>query len=56
MPNFIASSLKELSFPFGNGKIKFLWQANSRNERLIYTKNEDEGFFLVVKPGKNASS
>ena len=53
MPNFIASSLKELSFPFGNGKIKFLWQANGRNERLIYTKNEDEGFFLVVKPGKN---
>ena len=53
MPNFIASSLKELSFPFGNDKIKFLWQANGRNERLIYTKNEDEGFFLVVKPGKN---
>ena len=53
MPNFIASSLKELSFPFGNDKIKFLWQATGRNERLIYTKNEDECFFLVVKPGKN---
>ena len=53
MPNFIASSLKELSFPFGNDKVKFLWQANGRNERLIYTKNEEESFFLVVKPGKN---
>jgi len=53
MPNFIASSLKELSFPFGNDKIKFLWQANGRNERLIYTKNEEESFFLVVKGGKN---
>ena len=41
MPNFIASSLKELSFPFGNDKGKFLWQANGRNERLIYTKNEE---------------
>ena len=53
MPNFIASSLKKLSFPFGNDKIKFLWQANGRNERLIYTKNEEESFFLVVKGGKN---
>ena len=45
MPNFIASSLKELSFPFGNDKIKFLWQANGRNERLIYTKMKMKGFF-----------
>ena len=42
MPNFITSSLKDISFPFGNDKVKFLWQANGRNERLIYTKNEEE--------------
>ena len=52
MPNIIASSLKELLFPFGNDKIKFLWQANGRNERLIYTKNEEESFFLFLKGGK----
>ncbi|MBR8462536.1 tRNA (guanosine(46)-N7)-methyltransferase TrmB [Campylobacter sp. faydin G-24] len=56
MPNFIAKNLKDKVYPFGHDGVQFLWEAQSKSERLIYTQNGDEKFFIVVKKtgdGKN---
>ncbi|MDO5045854.1 tRNA (guanosine(46)-N7)-methyltransferase TrmB [Campylobacter sp.] len=49
MPNFIAKNLKLNPLPFGDGDIKFEWEAKGRNSNLIYTKSGDEEFFITVK-------
>ncbi|TBR79454.1 tRNA (guanosine(46)-N7)-methyltransferase TrmB [Campylobacter novaezeelandiae] len=49
MPNFKAKSIKELTLPFCSNGVEFLWKAYNENVILIFTKVEEESFFLQVK-------
>ncbi len=46
MPNFQTKSLKNLAFPHKADKASFLWMAKVKNEDLIFTRYEDEVFFI----------
>ncbi|AJB45782.1 tRNA (guanine-N7)-methyltransferase [Campylobacter fetus subsp. testudinum] len=52
MPNFVATALKNLKFPFGADGVEFLWSAKADDESLIYTKVGKKEFFLLVKDKK----
>lgn len=54
MPNFIANSIKELSFPFKKDGVEFLWMAKGRNLDLIYTKSLGDEFFISYKNRGNS--
>ncbi|WP_169778909.1 tRNA (guanosine(46)-N7)-methyltransferase TrmB [Campylobacter curvus] len=49
MPNFIAKSLKDRAYPFGKDDVRFLWEAQGRSEKLVFTQSADENFFIIVK-------
>ncbi|WP_169763724.1 tRNA (guanosine(46)-N7)-methyltransferase TrmB [Campylobacter mucosalis] len=49
MPNFIAKNIKEIKYPLQSGDIKFLWQVQGRNEKLVFTQNKDDSFFITLK-------
>ncbi|ALV24913.1 tRNA m7G46 methyltransferase [Campylobacter iguaniorum] len=53
MPNFIATSLKNLEYPFGDDEAQFLWSAKAGEENLIYTMAKDCEFFITVKGKKD---
>lgn len=56
MPNFIAKTIKNNAYPFGNDGVEFLWQVDGRIDSLIYTKSGDESFFIVKKQNQNTKN
>ncbi|MBK1991770.1 tRNA (guanosine(46)-N7)-methyltransferase TrmB [Campylobacter sp. 2018MI35] len=49
MPNFKTKTIKELTLPFCSNGVEFLWKAHNKNIILIFTKVEEESFFLQIK-------
>ncbi|MBX1495666.1 tRNA (guanosine(46)-N7)-methyltransferase TrmB [Campylobacter coli] len=53
MPNFKTRKLKEIILPFEKDGVEFVWMAHNNNVNLIYTRVEEESFFLQIKKGEN---
>ena len=53
MPNFKTRKLKEIILPFEKDGVEFVWMAHNDNVNLIYTRVEEESFFLQIKKGEN---
>ena len=49
MPNFKCKNIKNINLPFSKNGIEFLWNAKNDNVNLIFTKVENESFFLQIK-------
>ncbi|MBZ7939493.1 tRNA (guanosine(46)-N7)-methyltransferase TrmB [Campylobacter sp. W0014] len=55
MPNFKVKKIKELILPFKKDEVELEWMAENNNIILIYTKVNEESFFLQVKKEKDSS-
>ncbi|EAB5248172.1 MULTISPECIES: tRNA (guanosine(46)-N7)-methyltransferase TrmB [Campylobacter] len=53
MPNFRSKNIKEMNLPYSKGDVEFLWLAKNDNVGLIYTKVQEESFFLQIKKAQN---
>lgn len=49
MPNFKCKTLKEIQLPFEKEGVEFLWMAKGENVDLLFTRIEQENFFLQIK-------
>ncbi|TXE86246.1 tRNA (guanosine(46)-N7)-methyltransferase TrmB [Campylobacter volucris] len=52
MPNFKCQRLNDIQFPFKKDGVEFLWSAYGENIQLIFTRIEQEKFFLQIKQDK----
>ncbi len=53
MPNFKSKKIKEINLPYNKDDVEFLWLAKNDNVSLIYTKVQEESFFLQIKKAQN---
>ncbi|EPV1340881.1 tRNA (guanosine(46)-N7)-methyltransferase TrmB [Campylobacter jejuni] len=53
MPNFKSKKIKEINLPCSKDDVEFLWLAKNDNVSLIYTKVQEESFFLQIKKAQN---
>lgn len=53
MPNFKSKRIKEINLPYKKDDVEFLWLAKNDNVSLIYTKVQEESFFLQIKKAQN---
>lgn len=53
MPNFKSKKIKEINLPCSKDDVEFLWLAKNGNVSLIYTKVQEESFFLQIKKAQN---
>ncbi|EOI1973134.1 tRNA (guanosine(46)-N7)-methyltransferase TrmB [Campylobacter jejuni] len=53
MPNFKNKKIKEINLPYSKDDVEFLWLAKNDNVSLIYTKVQEESFFLQIKKAQN---
>ncbi|MBC5857513.1 tRNA (guanosine(46)-N7)-methyltransferase TrmB [Campylobacter jejuni] len=53
MPNFKSKKIKEINLPYIKDDVEFLWLAKNDNVNLIYTKVQEESFFLQIKKAQN---
>ncbi|MBZ7969891.1 tRNA (guanosine(46)-N7)-methyltransferase TrmB [Campylobacter sp. RM3125] len=53
MPNFRVKKIKELILPFKKDEVELEWMAENNNVILIYTKVNEESFFLQIKKEEN---
>ncbi|EPR5309404.1 tRNA (guanosine(46)-N7)-methyltransferase TrmB [Campylobacter jejuni] len=53
MPNFKSKKIKEINLPCSKDDVEFLWLAKNDNVNLIYTKVQEESFFLQIKKAQN---
>ncbi|HFP7627109.1 TPA: tRNA (guanosine(46)-N7)-methyltransferase TrmB, partial [Campylobacter jejuni] len=53
MPNFRSKKIKEMNLPYSKDDVEFLWLAKNDNVSLIYTKVQEESFFLQIKKAQN---
>ncbi|HEG3340020.1 TPA: tRNA (guanosine(46)-N7)-methyltransferase TrmB [Campylobacter jejuni] len=53
MPNFKSKMIKEMNLPYSKDDVEFLWLAKNDNVSLIYTKVQEESFFLQIKKAQN---
>ena len=53
MPNFKSKKIKEINLPCSKDDVEFLWLAKNDNVSLIYTKVQEESFFLQLKKAQN---
>ncbi|EDP2238945.1 TPA: tRNA (guanosine(46)-N7)-methyltransferase TrmB [Campylobacter jejuni] len=53
MPNFKSKKIKEINLPCSKEDVEFLWLAKNDNVSLIYTKVQEESFFLQIKKAQN---
>ena len=53
MPNFKSKKIKEINLPYNKDDVEFLWFAKNDNVSLIYTKVQEESFFLQIKKAQN---
>ncbi|EAH7509317.1 tRNA (guanosine(46)-N7)-methyltransferase TrmB, partial [Campylobacter jejuni] len=53
MPNFKSKKIKEINLPYSKDDVEFLWLAKNDNVSLIYTKVQEESFFLQIKKAQN---
>ncbi|EGK8128295.1 tRNA (guanosine(46)-N7)-methyltransferase TrmB [Campylobacter lari] len=49
MPNFKCKILKEIQLPFEKDGVEFLWLAKGKNVDLLFTRINQEKFFLQIK-------
>ncbi|EAJ5678728.1 tRNA (guanosine(46)-N7)-methyltransferase TrmB [Campylobacter lari] len=49
MPNFKCKILKEIQLPFEKDGVEFLWLAKGENVDLLFTRINQEKFFLQIK-------
>lgn len=49
MPNFKCKNIKNIKLPFKKNGVEFLWSAKNDNIELLFTKVENENFFLQIK-------
>ncbi|MDR2635699.1 MAG: tRNA (guanosine(46)-N7)-methyltransferase TrmB [Campylobacteraceae bacterium] len=49
MPNFITKTIAKPPLPFSSGRCDFLWEVNSKNSNYIFTRCEEEKFFIQIK-------
>ncbi|ECO5600527.1 tRNA (guanosine(46)-N7)-methyltransferase TrmB [Campylobacter jejuni] len=54
MPNFKSKKIKEINLPCSKDDVEFLWLAKNDNVSLIYTKVQEESFFLQIKKAQNS--
>ncbi|TKX32030.1 tRNA (guanosine(46)-N7)-methyltransferase TrmB [Campylobacter estrildidarum] len=54
MPNFKVKKIKKLILPFRKDEVELEWMAENDNVILIYTKVNEESFFLQVKKEKDS--
>lgn len=54
MPNIVAKNLKNVELPVKFNEVKFIWEAKSNDEKLVYTKALGCEFCLVVKDRGNS--
>ncbi|MBF7047699.1 tRNA (guanosine(46)-N7)-methyltransferase TrmB, partial [Campylobacter volucris] len=52
MPNFKCKRLNDIQLPFKKDGVEFLWSAYGENVQLIFTRIEQEKFFLQIKQDK----
>ncbi|MBF7068958.1 tRNA (guanosine(46)-N7)-methyltransferase TrmB [Campylobacter volucris] len=52
MPNFKCQRLNDIQLPFEKDGVEFLWSAYGENVQLIFTRIEQEKFFLQIKQDK----
>ncbi|MCW1728430.1 tRNA (guanosine(46)-N7)-methyltransferase TrmB, partial [Campylobacter jejuni] len=45
--------IKEINLPYSKDDVEFLWLAKNDNVSLIYTKVQEESFFLQIKKAQN---
>ncbi len=50
--NFKSKKIKEINLPYSKDDVEFLWLAKNDNVSLIYTKVQEESFFLQIKKHK----
>ncbi|EAL5962685.1 tRNA (guanosine(46)-N7)-methyltransferase TrmB [Campylobacter jejuni] len=53
MPNFKSKKIIEINLPYSKDDVEFLWLAKNDNVSLIYTKVQEESFFLQIKKAQN---
>ncbi|OIN33168.1 tRNA (guanosine(46)-N7)-methyltransferase TrmB [Campylobacter jejuni] len=53
MPNFKSKKIKEINLSYSKDNVEFLWLAKNDNVSLIYTKVQEESFFLQIKKAQN---
>ncbi len=53
MPNFKSKKIQEINLPYSKDDVEFLWFAKNDNVSLIYTKVQEESFFLQIKKAQN---
>ncbi|HEG1358997.1 TPA: tRNA (guanosine(46)-N7)-methyltransferase TrmB [Campylobacter jejuni] len=53
MPNFKSKKIKEINLSYSKDDVEFLWLAKNDNVGLIYTKVQEESFFLQIKKAQN---
>jgi len=53
VPNFKSKKIKEINLPCSKDDVEFLWLAKNDNVSLIYTKVQEESFFLQIKKAQN---
>ncbi|ECK7799003.1 TPA: tRNA (guanosine(46)-N7)-methyltransferase TrmB [Campylobacter jejuni] len=53
MPNFKSKKIKEINLLYSKDDVEFLWLAKNDNVSLIYTKVQEESFFLQIKKAQN---
>lgn len=53
MPNFVSLSLKNKKYPIYSNGVEFLWLAKSKNESLVYSKVDEDEFFLMINNRKD---
>ncbi|ELL7906278.1 TPA: tRNA (guanosine(46)-N7)-methyltransferase TrmB [Campylobacter jejuni] len=53
MPNFKSKKIKEINLSYSKDDVEFLWLAKNDNVSLIYTKVQEESFFLQIKKAQN---
>ncbi|TKX32743.1 tRNA (guanosine(46)-N7)-methyltransferase TrmB [Campylobacter aviculae] len=54
MPNFKVKNIQDLILPCKKEEVEFAWLAENNNVILVYTKLEEENFFLQIKKEKNS--
>ena len=53
MTNFKSKKIKEINLHCSKDDVEFLWLAKNDNVSLIYTKVQEESFFLQIKKAQN---
>ncbi|EMI3847757.1 tRNA (guanosine(46)-N7)-methyltransferase TrmB [Campylobacter jejuni] len=48
-----SKKIKEINLPYSKDDVEFLWLAKNDNVSLIYTKVQEESFFLQIKKAQN---